>query len=181
MNPTLAVGLVAAVIIGCLGAGLYVVGERLIAKAEEVGDLKVKVAERDAIIAQKEKDSDLSGRLVRLEGRINDNISVAATPAREMVINVTTDKLCKNDPALAAAAVGVIGVRRAAAAGGDSGQTPGGRGPAAAVRPFQGNSPGKPRQSPGRSALARGRGAARPVRQPARSARRLRARARRFG
>ncbi len=72
MNPTLIVGIVAAVVIGCLSAGLYFVGERLIAKAEEVGDLKVKVAERDAIIAQKERDSDLSGRLVRLEGRIND-------------------------------------------------------------------------------------------------------------
>jgi hypothetical protein len=134
MSPAVIIGIVGVVVIGLLGVGLKIVGERYVAKVEEVGDLKVKVAERDGVIKQKEGDAALSDKLVTFERMLNERFALATAPAREIIVNVSDDKTCKNDPALEAASSGVVSVRNASAAARRDAQQNAGRRTAPAVR-----------------------------------------------
>lgn len=105
MNPTAIVGIAAAVVIGCLSVGLYLVGERLLTKTEQVGDLKGQVSAKQAIIDMKNQDADLSGKLVGIQTTVDRALTAIGQVGRETIINVPLQNaVCNNEPVLAVTA-----------------------------------------------------------------------------
>lgn len=113
MNPILIVGIVALV----LGGAAALEGKLLLDAHEKMGDLKVQVKERDGIIAQKERDADLSTKLVGLQNAIETKLKTVGNDTRQAISNASTD-----DAAANAARDGVMQFR--ARAGGSGSPTP---------------------------------------------------------
>jgi 4-hydroxy-L-threonine phosphate dehydrogenase PdxA len=135
VSPTLIAGGVAVVIIAGLGISLKIVGERLLSKTEEIGELKVVIKGHEAVAAQRGRDEDLSMKIADVQRQVSDALRMAAMPARETIIHVPAKDGCPaGEPNLAAASAGVRDVR-SAYAGARAGQTQTGRDAPAAVRP----------------------------------------------
>lgn len=131
MNPTVIVGVVSAVIIGCLSFGLYLVSERLLTKTELVGDLKGQVSAKQAIIDMKNQDADLSGKLAAIQTAVDRTLTSVGQIGRETIINVPLQNAaCNSEPVLAVTSDIVQRTRDAYRAG--SAST--GRGSASIVR-----------------------------------------------
>lgn len=90
-------------------------GHLLLKAHEEIATEKVKVAERDGIIKQKEADAKLSAQLLALQTAIENRLRTVGNDTRQAISNATTDDL--------AAVAAVDGVRKLRAATG-SGSAP---------------------------------------------------------
>ncbi len=97
-------------------AALGVTGKLLLDAHTEMGALKVKVAERDAIIAQKSHDADLSDQLASFQTRIETALKGVSIQTRQAITNAPND----ND----AAAAAISGVQRLRAGSRGSVSTP---------------------------------------------------------
>ncbi len=109
MNPLLIVGIVALV----LGGAAALEGKLLLDAHEQMGNLKVQVAERDGIIKQKEADAKLSEQLVALQTAIETKFKTVGNDTRQAITNAPND-----DGAAASALSGVLQLRARASGGG---------------------------------------------------------------
>lgn len=95
-----------------LAAALGVSVKLLLDAHEKMGDLKVQIKERDAIIAQKESDAKLSDALVALQTAVETKIRASTNATRQEITGATSD-----DAAAVAARAGVMRLRAQAGSG----------------------------------------------------------------
>ena len=98
------------------GAGILasaLLGWLLLGAHERIGDLKAESAAKGAIIAQKEKDANLSAQLIELQTGFTSALNNLVFPVRETIRTVPINVACSNDPAFNAAIGGVAAIREA--------------------------------------------------------------------
>jgi hypothetical protein len=89
MNPLAILGVITVL----FGAAAGLMGHLLLKRVEQVGELKVELVNRQAIIDQKNRDADLSEKLAALQTLVETKLKTVGNETRQAITNATSDDL----------------------------------------------------------------------------------------
>lgn len=87
MNSTV----IGIIVIAVLGGGAIVEGKLLLDAHEKIGDLRVEVSAKQAVIDQKNHDAEISERLAEYQTKIETVLKTTGNTTRQAITNATTD------------------------------------------------------------------------------------------